>query len=143
MREWVFIIFAVSLAGGMINLLARDTASEKYIKFLCGAVCLLTVISPLKQIILSFEGVAETEISDEISLPDGNEYIKRQTEEELKEYIRKYLLTEGIICTDICIEITVTDTETVIGGISVYVPQKDLPKATRLLDGMAEVISDG
>ena len=87
--------------------------------------------------------VKRTEISDEISLPDGNEYIKRQTEEELKEYIRKYLLTEGIICTDICIEITVTDTETVIGGSSVYVSQKDLPKATRLLDGMAEVISDG
>lgn len=142
-KEWVFIIFAVSLAGGMVNILAAGNASEKYIKFLCGTVCLLTVISPLKQLILSFEGITEAEISDDISLPDGNEYIEEKTKEEIEEYISGYLLAEGIICTGISIEITVTDTETVIGDICVSVEEDDVPKAKSLLEGMAEVISDG
>ncbi len=143
MKEWVFIIFAVSLTGGMVNILAAGNASEKYIKFLCGAACLLTVISPLKQLILSFEGITETEISDQVSLPDGNGYIAQKTKEEIEEYIGGYLYSEGIICTGMSIEITVTDTETVIGDIYVYVQENDMQKASSLLDGMAEVISDG
>jgi len=41
------------------------------------------------------------------------------------------------------IEITVTDTETVIGDILVLVPKEQYEKAKNALFGIAEVISDG
>lgn len=143
MREWVYIIFIVSLAGGIINILAASTKSEKYVKFLCGLCCMLAVISPLKKLISAFEKDTLT-ANNEISVPDGNEYIREKTVQQTKEYVSDYLYGKtGIKCRDISIEITVTDTETVIGAVTVFVEEKDLPAAKAALDGIAEVVSDG
>ena len=143
MREWVYIIFVVSLAGSMINILASGTKSEKYIKFLGGLCCMLAVISPVRQLIKSFD--TDTAVTKtEISLPDGNTYVAQKTAEQTKEYISDYLYGKtGIICSDVRIEITVTDTETVIGDILVLVPKEQYEKAKNALFGIAEVISDG
>lgn len=143
MKEWVYIIFAVSLAGGIVNILASGTKSEKYIKFLCGLCCMLAVITPLRQLIKCFE--PETAVTQtEVSLPDGNLYIAEKTAEQTKEYISDYLYGKtGILCSDISIEITVTDTETVIGNILVYVPEEQYERAKTELFGIAEVIPDG
>ena len=143
MKEWVFIIFTVSLAGGIINLLASGGVGEKHIKLLCGIICVYVTVVPVKQIFESFEARGQSEISQTVSLPDGNEYVEEKTKQSIKEYICSYLLEEGIICGDVSIEIAVTDAETVIGNITVYVKEQDLIKAKELLGEYAEVISDG
>lgn len=144
MKEWVFIIFCVSLAGGMINLIAAGNASEKHIRFICGICCVLAAASPIKTLIVNVNDQNDKDIHAQVSLPDGNEYLKTKTEKQVKEYIKEHLYGKtGILPTDISIEITVTDTETVIGDITVAVPEKDLKAAKEALDGMAEVICDG
>ena len=143
MKEWVFIIFTVSLAGGIINLLAAGGAGEKHIKLLCGIICVYVTVMPITHLIKDFEMKKPEEISKTVSLPDGNKYVEEKTKQSIKEYICSYLLEEGIICGDVSIEITVNDTETVIGDIIVYVDDKDLSKATKMLGEYAEVISDG
>ncbi len=143
MREWVYIIFTVSLAGGIINILSSGTKSEKYIKFVCGLCCLLTVISPIKNLINGFDP-KNVYIEESVSLPDGNEYVAEETAKRTKEYISDYLYGKtGIICSDVSIEITVTDTETVIGDITVSVPKEHYEKAKAELFGIAEVKTDG
>ena len=139
MKAWVFIIFSVSLAGGIINLFTIGTANEKYMKFLCGLACLFAVISPLKQIITAVFDYEPKDISQEISLPDANLYIEDAAKAELEKYIREYLLSNGINHRDICIEITVSDTETVVHGITVFVDAQYLDQAKTALDGIAEV----
>lgn len=143
MKEWVFIIFTVSLAGGIINLLAAGGAGEKHIKLLCGIICVYVTVIPIKQLIKGFEIKNPEEISKTVSLPDGNKYVEEKTKQSIKEYICSYLLEEGIICGSVNIELAVTDTETVIGDIVVSVEEKDLVKAKQLLGEYAEVIKDG
>ncbi|MBO5980891.1 MAG: hypothetical protein J6Q24_00430, partial [Clostridia bacterium] len=121
MKEWVFIIFTVSLAGGIINLLAAGGAGEKHIKLLCGIICVYVTVIPIKQLIKGFEIKNPEEISKTISLPDGNKYVEEKTKQSIKEYICSYLWEEGIICGSVNIELAVTDTETVIGDIVVSV----------------------
>ncbi len=143
MKEWVFIIFTVSLAGGIINLLAAGGVGEKHIKLLCGIICIYVTIVPIRQLFTDFEKGNIPEISENVSLPDGNGYLKEKTEEQIREYICTYLGEEGIICRQVSIEIAVTDTETVIGDIVVSVDKNDVPKSREMLSGIAEVISDG
>lgn len=143
MKEWVFIIFAVSLAGGVINLLAQGGVGEKHIKLLCGIICVYVTVIPIKNIAKSFKVPDPEDISNTISLPDGNEYLEEKTKESIKEYICSYLSKEGIICKTVNIELSVTDTETVIGSITVSVEEKDIGKAKQLLGEYAEVIKDG
>ena len=143
MKEWVFIIFTVSLAGGIINLLAAGGAGEKHIKLLCGIICVYVTVIPVQQLIKGFKVQSPQEISQTVSLPDGNKYMEEKTKQGIKEYICSYLLEEGITCVSINIELAVTDTETVIGNIVVSVEEKDFIKAKQLLGEYAEVIKDG
>lgn len=143
MKEWVFIIFTVSLAGGIINLLAAGGAGEKHIKLLCGIICVYVTVIPVQQLIKGFKVQSPQEISQTVSLPDGNKYMEEKTKQGIKEYICSYLLEEGITCVSVNIELAVTDTETVIGSIVVSVEEKDFIKAKQLLGEYAEVIKDG
>lgn len=143
MKEWVFIIFTVSLAGGIINLLAAGGAGEKHIKLLCGIICVYVTVIPVQQLIKGFKVQNPQEISQTVSLPDGNKYMEEKTKQGIKEYICSYLLEEGITCVSVNIELAVTDTETVIGNIVVSVEEKDFIKAKQLLGEYAEVIKDG
>ncbi len=143
MKEWVFIIFTVSLAGGIINLLAAGGAGEKHIKLLCGIICVYVTVIPVKQLIESFQIQSHEEMSQTVSLPDGNKYVEEKTKQSINEYICSYLWEEGIICGSVNIELAVTDTETIIGDIVVSVDEKDLIKAKQLLGEYAEVIKDG
>ena len=143
MKEWVFIIFTVSLAGGIINLLAAGGVGEKHIRLLCGIICIYVTIVPVRQLFAGFEKGNIPEISETVFLPDGNEYLKEKTEEQIREYICTYLGKEGIICRLVSIDMEVTDTETVIGNIVVSVDENDVFKAREMLSGIAEVISDG
>lgn len=143
MKEWVYVIFVVSLAGGMINILASGTKSEKYIKFIGGLCCMLAVITPMRQLIKAFD-TDEIITQADTSLPDGNQYVAQKTAEQTKKYISDYLYGKtGILCSDVSIEITVTDTETVIGDILVFVPKEHFEKAKTELSGIAEVRPDG
>ncbi len=104
---------------------------------------MLAVISPVQKLIKSFDPDT-TVTKTEISLPDGNAYVSQKTAEQTKEYVSDYLYGKtGIICSDVRIEITVTDTETVIGDILVLVPKEQCEKARNALFGIAEVIPDG
>lgn len=104
---------------------------------------MLAVISPVRQLIKSFD--TETAVTQaDVSLPDGNSYVAEKTAQQAKVYISDYLYGKtGIICSDVSIEITVTDTETVIGNILVSVPEEQYEKAKNELSGIAEVIPDG
>ncbi len=143
MKQWVYIIFMVCVSGGVINMLAGGYKTEKHIRFICGICCVIAAISPIKGLMGTVEAFDAEEIVESVSLPDGNEYIARLTKEEIKQYISDYLLKNGINYSDISIEITVTDTETVVGDIKVYVPEESRTKAAELLKGIAEVVANG
>ena len=128
MRPFFLSVFLASLAGALSVAFAGGGAYEKYIKYIVSLLLILLLISPFASLkSIDYELEAQETLS--IAANDGAVY-EQQIHEELLLYFDALLQNDlGINARDIRIDIGIQDGEAVVGDITVYVDEDDLPEA--------------
>lgn len=85
---WIFRLCAVSVCGGVIGMLAKDSSYEKYVSFVCSLAVLVCTVSPLAKAIALIPKLFENNavISGDLGeyTLSGDEIAARKVEEIIK-----------------------------------------------------------
>ena len=102
MKNYFFILLAAGIYGSVASVLSDGSSLGKYVKYVSALVCVILVISPLKDIVHSISFTATPPLQPEVSQSEITEKAVDMTEKQIAEKIKDKF---GIIPTSVCIEI--------------------------------------
>lgn len=126
MRDYFSALFVASLLGAVCTSLAGSKL-EKYMRYLASLICILLIISPLRNLKLPSSSLPE----GTLSVPEGTTLSALAEEEAEKEICRAISASisqgTGITPMSLCIDIDWNSSEPVIKALTVALRTEDLP----------------
>ncbi|MEG1743501.1 MAG: hypothetical protein RR246_04975 [Clostridia bacterium] len=105
MREYLFCVFAAALFCGLASMMSVGGSFEKYIKYICALLCIVTVISPFIKIKINPDEFELPKPASETSVDTA--VVAEIAEKNAKEYISSLLFSKfGINASDVRIKIS-------------------------------------
>jgi hypothetical protein len=132
MRQYLTVLFCGSLLGAVCAA-AAGGALEKYVRYLAALLCILLIVSPFRELELSFSLPEEP---SEGSLPEG-ESLSRLAGKEAEDEICRILAAQlsagtGITPAEVGIDMDWTHEEGVISAVRLVLHPEDLPRAEEI-----------
>ncbi len=125
MKGYFYLLLITSVCGSICSVLSLN-GFEKYIKYVVSLICVLVVVSPLKQIDFDriSQSVEEMQLSVENIDTELNINSQTLTEKMAKEYISQTVFSKfGIKAISVNIKINWTEKEGVIENIIIEIPK--------------------
>ena len=127
-KQYTFTLFCCTLAITIVEILVPSSC-KKQISYITGLIMLLTVLSPLSEIIDNISIENEEIMQSAINHVDENEILAEQFKNNVYKIVKDKLDSNGIIANDIRIEIIMSDNELKLGSIKVLLNPSDSDKA--------------
>lgn len=102
MKNYFMILLIVGIFGSIASVLSDGSALGKYVRYISALVCVIIVITPLKEILKVFPTSFSQPEEIIFSEDDLTTSAIKMTEEQISEKIEEKF---GIIPIDVCIEI--------------------------------------